>query len=134
MIKRFGVSMDKELLDNFDNFIRKYGYMNRSEAIREIIKERLIEEKVKNEEGISFGTIVIVYDHEVGDINDKLVDIQHKYLDLVIFSTHIHLDERNCIENIVLKGKNSDITSLAQKLRTLKGIISVKFVLTNYNI
>lgn len=131
MVKRFGVSMDPELLKRFDVFIKKYGYKNRSDAIREIITERLIDETVKNTEGESFGTIVIVYDHEIGNINDRLVDLQHEYTGLIIFTTHIHIDKRNCIENIVVKGKNSDISSLAQMLRAIDGVSSVKLVLTN---
>lgn len=131
MVKRFGVSMDPELLERFDVFIKKYGYKNRSDAIREIITERLIDETVKNTEGESFGTIVIVYDHEIGNINDRLVDLQHEYTGLIIFTTHIHIDKRNCIENIVVKGKNSDISSLAQMLRAIDGVSSVKLVLTN---
>lgn len=131
MVKRFGVSMDPELLERFDVFIKKYGYKNRSDAIREIITERLIDETVKNTEGESFGTIVIVYNHEIGNINDRLVDLQHEYTGLIIFTTHIHIDRRNCIENIVVKGKNSDISSLAQMLRAIDGVSSVKLVLTN---
>jgi len=132
MIKRFGVSMEPELLNKFDSFIKKYGYKNRSEAIREIIRERLIDETVKEGGGESFGTIVIVYDHEVGDINDRLVDLQHEYTGLIIFTTHIHVDRRNCIENIVVKGKNSEISAIAQRLRTIEGVSSVKLLLTNY--
>ncbi|HEU12844.1 MAG: nickel-responsive transcriptional regulator NikR [Thermoplasmata archaeon] len=132
MVKRFGVSMDVDLLNRFDLFIKKYGYKNRSEALREIIRERLIDETVKNEDDVSFGTIVIVYDHEIDEVNDKLVDLQHEYTGLIIFSTHIHVDRRNCIENIVVKGKNRDISSLAQRLRTVEGVSSVKLLLTNY--
>lgn len=132
MVKRFGVSMEPELLESLDRMVKKYGYKNRSEAIREIVRERLIDENVKDSAGESFGTIVLVYDHEVKNVNDELVDLQHEYKGLIIFTTHIHIDRRNCIENIVVRGKNSEIASLAQRLRAVEGVSSVKLVLTNY--
>jgi CopG family nickel-responsive transcriptional regulator len=119
---RFGISLDKELLRDFDRLISKIGYPNRSEAIRDLIRDRLVKQewKVSDEEAI--GTVTIVYSHEVGELTERLMELQHHYHHAIISTMHIHLDKHNCLEVIAVKGKASDIKNIANRLLSTKGI------------
>ena len=106
MLKRFGVSMPGELLRGFDDYINLRSYKNRSEAIRDLVREKLVLEKEwkdKNENVI--GVLVIVYDHEVRELSSHLTRAQHQYYKEIITTLHIHIDKKNCLEVIVIKGK-----------------------------
>lgn len=119
---RFGVSMSAELLKGFDELISKLGYKNRSEAIRDLIRERLVQQewKVTNQETV--GTITIVYSHDVHELADTLTSLQHKYYRQIISTMHIHLDRHNCLEVLVIKGKGKEIKKIADKLLSTKGV------------
>jgi CopG family nickel-responsive transcriptional regulator len=118
---RFGVSIDERLLDQFDRQITKHQYRNRSEAIRDLIRESLVLEEW-NEEKILAGGIALVYDHHHAQLVNQLIEIQHDYHDLVISSQHIHVDHDNCLEIIIVKGKSQDIRTLYDRLRSTRGI------------
>ena len=118
---RFGVSLEKELLDKFDKLIKKESYPNRSEAFRDLIREKLIKIEWKSEEIVA-GTITLVYDHHKRDLLNVLTDIQHIFHSLIISGQHIHLDHDNCLEIIVVKGKSKEINKLANKLKSAKGV------------
>lgn len=120
-LKRFGVSMNKELLEKFDNFIKKQKYKNRSEAIRDIIREKFVNQEWEKGENVA-GCIVIVYEHDIYEIVDKIIDIQHKFSKYIISTQHIHMDEENCMEIIVVKGKVEKIKELYFYLKSLKGV------------
>lgn len=120
-LKRFGVSMNKELLEKFDNFIKKQKYKNRSEAIRDIIREKFVDQEWEKGENVA-GCIVIVYEHDIYEIVDKIIDIQHKFSKYIISTQHIHMDEENCMEIIVVKGKVEKIKELYFYLKSLKGV------------
>lgn len=129
-IIRFGVSLSEKLLKRFDKFIIEKGYTNRSEAIRDLIREKLVElewEEGKNE---TVGTVTLVYDHETRELLDKLTHFQHQHLDLIISATHVHLDEHNCLEVLIVKGKANAIKCLANKLISTKGIKHGKLTAT----
>ncbi|MFO7767799.1 MAG: nickel-responsive transcriptional regulator NikR [bacterium] len=118
---RFGVSIEGDLLDAFDEQNRRRSYHNRSEAIRDLIRTSLAEEEWA-EDGQGAGGIVVVYDHHRKELADRLVDIQHDALDIVVSNLHVHLDHHNCLEVIVVKGQAERITRLADELRSLKGV------------
>jgi len=120
-IVRFGVSMDEELLARFDVEVVRQGYANRSEAIRDLIRERLVREEWHAGEEV-VGVITLVYDHHVRNLEARITDIQHGHHHRVISTMHIHLDHDNCLEIIAVKGKGAEIAELASKLIGLKGV------------
>jgi len=127
---RFGVSLGKGLLDKFDRLILKKGYRNRSEAIRDLIRNNLVEEewKIGNKETV--GTITIVYSHIVRELSDILTELQHKYHKEIISCMHVHLDERNCLEALVVKGRPERIKKISDMLIATKGVKHGKLVMT----
>lgn len=120
-IKRFGVSMDEELLKVFDKFIKIHKYKNRSEAIRDIVRKEIVEEEWEKGKEVA-GCILIVYEHDRRELVGKIIDIQHKFSGLIISTQHIHMDEENCLEIIAAKGKVEKIKSLYFSLKSLKGV------------
>ena len=118
---RFGVSLEEKLLKRFDEFIKKKGYDNRSEAIRDLIRQKIVEEEWQEDKDV-VGVIVLVYDHEKRELTDELIDFQHKYCYNVISSMHIHLDEHNCLETIIIKGKANTVKDIANKLISIRGV------------
>ena len=129
-ITRFGVSVEPDLLKKFDKMIKKEGYTNRSEAIRDIIRRNLIMEKNKDPNAEAIGTLTMIYDHHVGSLTDRLLDLQHDHTKEILVTTHIHIDHNNCLEVIVLKGKVGTIQKLADKIKALKGIKHGELVIT----
>ncbi|MEN8127403.1 MAG: nickel-responsive transcriptional regulator NikR [Planctomycetota bacterium] len=121
-IERVGVSLDKDLLEQFDELIGGQGYTNRSEAIRDLIRERLSKEQLAKPTAKAVAGIFLVYDHHQSALTDKLMKLQHSHLLHVIASTHIHLDHHNCLEIIILKGKVKEIEELANQMAALKGV------------
>jgi len=120
--ERVGVSLDKKLLSMFDMLIRKQGYSNRSEAIRDLIRNRLSQEELTSPTSQAIAGVFLVYDHHVTRLSQNLVDLQHYYLLQVIASTHVHLDHHNCLEVIILKGKVKEIEKLGNNIASLKGV------------
>ncbi len=119
---RFGVSIQDHLLERFDNLIAEKGYANRSEAIRDLIRNSLVEDEMETRDEETVGTIAMVYDHHTRELSDKLTDHQHSYFKEIISSLHVHLDQHNCLEVVVAKGKNKKIKQLAQELIGTKGV------------
>ena len=118
---RFGVSLEKGLLDRFDRLIGEEDYPNRSEAIRDLIREKLVRKEWKGKDEVA-GAVVLVYDHHKRDLLNSLVDTQHDFHHLIIANQHVHLDHHNCLEIIVVKGKPGQIEKLAQKLKSTIGV------------
>ncbi|MDP3296184.1 MAG: nickel-responsive transcriptional regulator NikR [Thermodesulfovibrionia bacterium] len=129
-IKRFGISLDSSLLRNFDSLIARKGYANRSEAIRDLIRDSLVMEEWESSTVETVGTITIVYSHETRELTDTLTDIQHRYHSSIISAMHIHLDEHNCLEVIVVKGRAKDIKTIADRLIGTKGVKHGKLTVT----
>lgn len=121
-ITRFGVSIEPDLLKKFDKIIKKKGYENRSEAIRDIIRENLIVEKTEDPNSEAIGTLTMIYDHHARNLTDRLLDLQHHHYKEILTTTHIHVDYDNCLEVLVLKGKAGNIQKLADNIKSLKGI------------
>jgi CopG family transcriptional regulator, nickel-responsive regulator len=129
-IFRFGISLEKALLQRFDSLIRKKGYANRSEAIRDLIRNSLVSEEWESATAETVGTITIVFSHDTRELTDTLTDLQHHYYDSIISSMHIHIDGHNCLEVIVVKGKSAEIKAIADKLIGTKGVKHGKLSLT----
>lgn len=127
---RFGVSIDSRLLFRFDQLIAEKGYANRSEAIRDLIRDELVEQLWEEEEEEAVGTITLVYNHEMRDLTEKLTDYQHQVHGAVISSLHVHMDEHNCLEVLVVKGKGGELKRVANRLIGTKGVKHGKMVTT----
>jgi len=119
---RFGVSLDIDLLDTFDTLIKKMGYDNRSEAIRDLIREKLIEEEWQAPREETFAVVFLVYDHDAMSVDKRLTGAQHDHCDRVVSSLHVHVDERNCLEVVVLKGPGQEIRRLGENLVGMRGV------------
>jgi CopG family nickel-responsive transcriptional regulator len=131
-LTRIGVSLPTNLLNKFDEIIRERGYSSRSEGIRDAIRAYIGEyEWMHSEAGDEIGTITFIYDHHQKGLSDKLIDIQHDFIGLMRTSTHIHLDEENCFEVIVMKGEAKMIKDLTEKIMRLKGVKYVKLTTTH---
>ncbi|MCK5219973.1 MAG: nickel-responsive transcriptional regulator NikR [Candidatus Aminicenantes bacterium] len=128
---RFGVSLSSDLLKQFDKLIDRKGYKNRSEAIRDLIREDLISEEWKEGGRETVGVFSLVYDHHRNDLSQVINNIQHDNLDIIRSSTHVHIDHKNCLEVIILKGKSSEIKKLTDRLTSTKGIKHGKLIMTS---
>lgn len=127
---RFGVSMDNRLLKQFDQQIERKGYVNRSEAVRDLVRNALVEDQWTNSDEETVGTVTIVYDHHTRDLADKLTEHQHSHHNAVVSALHVHLDAHNCLEVIVLKGKAGEVRNIADELIGAKGVKHGKLVST----
>jgi len=127
---RFGVSMSRELLKKFDQLIKDMGYRNRSEAIRDLIRERLVHQEWQHTNQETVGTITIVYSHDVHELTEILTALQHKYHKQIISTMHIHLDRHNCLEVLVVRGKGQEIKKIADRLLSTKGVKHGKLTTT----
>jgi len=132
-ITRFGVSIEPELLKKFDKNIKKEGYTNRSEAIRDMIRKNLITQKQQDPNTHAIGTLTMIYDHHTGNLTNKLLDLQHDHTKEILTTTHVHIDHHNCLEVLVLKGKNGNIQKLADQIKAQKGIKHGELVITQSN-
>ena len=129
MLKRFGVSLEDELLKELDHFVSEKGFPNRSQAIRFLIRKNRVEEKWEENKEVA-GAIVLVYDHHKSDLQNRSTKIQHKYYQAILSVQHVHLDHHNCIETIAVKGKAKILLELADKLIAMKGIQHGKLIMS----
>jgi len=119
---RFSVSLPRPLLDELDRRVVGKGYASRSELVRDLIRERLVEEIWEDDGEDVAGVLTIVYDHHQRDLSQQIVDIQHRDLVHVIATTHVHLDHHNCLETIIIRGRPSDIQTLSLEIGGLRGV------------
>lgn len=119
---RFSISLEIELSRKFDRWVKKNGYDNRSEAIRDLIRDKLVEEEWKDEQAEVVAILALVYDHESRELPKALTNIQHHHYDLILSSTHVHLDRHNCLEAIILKGKAGLVKKAANELLSLRRV------------
>ncbi|MHB1014502.1 MAG: nickel-responsive transcriptional regulator NikR [Desulfurivibrionaceae bacterium] len=127
---RFGISLDEKLLESYDQLIEAKGYMNRSEAIRDLIRSALVEEKWDAGNAEMVGTVTLVYNHHVRDLSDKLTEHQHAHHDRVISALHVHLDAHNCLEVLVVRGRAGEVKRIADELIGVKGVKHGQLVMT----
>ncbi len=121
MLKRFTISLDEKLLDKFDTFIKQQKYVNRSEAIRDLIRSSFVEEEWQADKDV-IGVISMVYDHHQPNLQEKVTEIQHGYHQQIVSATHIHMDHHNCLEVVIVKGKAGSVNELSDRLRSLRGV------------
>lgn len=120
---RFGVSIDERLLESFDKMIGAKGYNNRSEAVRDLIRNALVDDKWSHDdEEEMVGTVSLVFNHHTRELSDKLTEHQHSHHQNIVSALHVHLDAHNCLEVVVLKGKGKEIRRLADELIGTKGV------------
>ena len=133
-VERVGVSFEPELLSKFDKLIKKKGYTNRSEAVRDLVRKSIIESEIESEEGEVVGTFTMIYDHDVGDVTNRLQHLQHHHISEITSTTHIHVDEHTCLEVIVVGGKAKNIRKLADNIKAIKGVKHGELVITKTSI
>ena len=129
-LTRFGISIDERLLTRFDETINNKGYVNRSEAIRDLIRAALVEEEWGDANQETVATVTLVYDHHTRDLADKLTEYQHSHHEEIISTLHIHLDHNHCLEVVVIKGQASRVKRIADELIGTKGVKHGKLVAT----
>jgi CopG family nickel-responsive transcriptional regulator len=129
-IIRFGVSIDSQLIKKFDALIGRKGYTSRSEAIRDMIRDSLVDEEWETEDRETVGTITLVYNHHTRELDHALTDMQHKSFHQIISALHVHLDAHNCLEVLVVKGKSSEIRKIADRLIGTRGVKHGKLTTT----
>jgi len=127
-LARFGVSIDERLLKRFDGLIAEKGYANRSEAIRDLIRNALVEDQWTRGDEETVGTVTLVYNHHTRDLSDKLTEHQHDHHDAIISTLHVHLDAHNCLEVVVVKGTAKEVKRMADELIGTKGVKHGKLV------
>lgn len=126
---RTGLSLEQDLLERFDETITRRGYQNRSEAVRDLIREYLLSEE-ENQNKVISGTLTMVYDHHRPQLSEKLINIQHHSHGEVLATTHVHLDHDNCLEVVIMKGRGSVLRQIADQMLSLRGVKHGKLVIT----
>ena len=119
---RFGVSLDSDLLEKFDALCEERCYQTRSEAIRDLIRNTLVQKEWEDLNREMVGTLTLVYDHHQSDLAQKMTEIQHSSLDVIVTALHIHLDHHNCMEVLILRGPGQEIKNTAARLISTKGV------------
>jgi len=128
MVERIGISLDKALLEQFDRLIEARGVANRSEAIRDLIRDSLVQDLWAKENREAVAAVVIVYDHHSHDLGHRIADIQHQNHRAVVSTLHVHLDAHNCLEVILLRGTAREIESMGHSIIGARGVRHGKFV------
>lgn len=126
---RTGVSIEQDLLAEFDRVIAKRGYKNRSEALRDLMRDSIVSEAVDQNKPV-VATLSMIYDHHRPGLSNKLTEIQHHSHGKVLAATHVHLDEANCLEVVIMKGRSGDVRHLADHMLSMRGVKHGKLVLT----
>ncbi len=130
-LTRFSVAMDEDLLARFDALVERRGDgRNRSEAVRDLVRDALVESAWEDSAGEIVGTITMVFDHHASDLSEKLDAVQHAHHDKIVSAMHVHLDAHNCLEVIVIRGGSADVSAIADTLLGTKGVKHGKLVMT----
>lgn len=130
-LKRFGIAMDAALLADFDTLIAQAGYQNRSEAIRDLVRDYLVADQWQDPRATVIGTITLVYDHHSSDVEHRLTHLQHEHAGDICANTHVHLDHDNCLEVIIVRGPSKTVRDLASQLIASRGVKHGKLVCTS---
>jgi len=129
--ERISLAIDRDLIEQFDAVVARGKKANRSEAIRDLIRKRLIEEEWERGESEAVGSLTLVYDHAKRELADQLVEVGHEHHHQVLATLHIHLDESSCLELIALRGRPRDLRHLAESLTALKGVKHGQLVMSS---
>jgi CopG family nickel-responsive transcriptional regulator len=130
VLSRIGIALDSELLKRFDRSIGRRGYTNRSEAFRDLIRDRLVTEQTAAPDATVVGTVTLIYDHHASGITEKLTEVQHEHHELVVSTSHAHLDHDSCLEVLIVHGKSAKVEQFADLLIGLKGVQHGRLVMT----
>ncbi|HWA96463.1 MAG TPA: nickel-responsive transcriptional regulator NikR [Terracidiphilus sp.] len=130
VLSRIGVALDSDLLERFDYFIARLGYTNRSEAFRDLIRDRLVAEQTATPNATVVGTVTLIYDHHAHGVTEKLTELQHAQHELVVSTSHAHLDHDSCLEVLIVHGKARQVEEFAGRLIGLKGVQHGRLVMT----
>lgn len=130
-LSRFSIAMDEDLLARFDALVEQRGLgVNRSEAVRDLVRDALVESAWEDSTGEIVGTVTMVFDHHASDLAEKLDGVQHAHHDKIVSAMHVHLDAHNCLEVIVVRGASHDVRAIADSLLGTKGVKHGKLVMT----
>jgi CopG family nickel-responsive transcriptional regulator len=130
VLSRIGIALDSDLLKRFDRSIGQRGYTNRSEAFRDLIRDRLVTEQTAAPDATVVGTVTLIYDHHASGITEKLTELQHANHELVVSTSHAHLDHDSCLEVLIVHGKSARVEQFADRLIGLKGVQHGRLVMT----
>src|SRR5580658_349285 len=130
ILSRIGIAIDSELLQRFDRSIRLRGYTNRSEAFRDLIRDRLVTEQTAASDSTVVGTVTLIYDHHSHGITEKLTEVQHAHHELIVSTSHAHLDHDSCLEVLIVHGKSGQVERFADHIIGLKGVQHGRLVMT----
>jgi CopG family nickel-responsive transcriptional regulator len=130
VLSRIGIALDSDLLKRFDRSIAKSGYTNRSEAFRDLIRDRLVTAQTAAPDTTVVGTVTLIYDHHASGISEKLTELQHAQHELVVSTSHAHLDYESCLEVLIVHGKSAQVEQFADRLIGLKGVQHGRLVMT----
>jgi len=128
-LTRFGVSLEKSILEKFDRLIRRQGYSSRSEAFKDLIRQKLVEREWEEDREV-VGVVSMVFNHHQRGLQDRLTELEHHHFTQVIATQHIHLDDDNCLEAAIVRGKPARIRSLAERIQSLRGLKHCSLVTT----
>jgi CopG family transcriptional regulator, nickel-responsive regulator len=129
-LSRIGIAQDSDLLRRFDDSITRRGYTNRSEAFRDLIRDRLVNEQTGKPNVPVVGTVTLIYNHHAHGVTEKLTEIQHEHHELIVSTSHAHLDHDSCLEVLIVRGKSSHVQHCADRLIGLKGVQHGRLVMT----
>ena len=121
-LERIGISLDKDLLSQFDALIGRQGYQSRSEAIRDLVRQQLSAERLSDPAAEAVAAVTLVYDHHATRLTERLVELQHSHILHAISSLHVHLDAHDCLEVIVLRGQVGEINRVGEQILSMKGV------------
>jgi len=130
VLSRIGIALDSDLLKRFDRYISVRGYTNRSEAFRDLIRDRLISEQAAVPDSTVVGTVTLIYDHHASALPEKLMELQHRNHDLVVSTSHAHLDHDSCLEVLIVHGRSARVEQFADRMIGLKGVQHGRLVMT----
>ncbi len=130
MLKRFSISLEEDLLSDFDQVITDKNYKNRSEAIRDLIRNSFVENEWADDKDV-MGVITLVFDHHQANLQEKITELQHGWFHQIVSSTHVHMDHHNCMEVIIVRGKACDVSKLSDDLNSLRGVRNCRLVMSS---
>ncbi|MCI0464479.1 MAG: nickel-responsive transcriptional regulator NikR [Gemmataceae bacterium] len=130
-LTRISISLESALLEAFDTHLTAKGYTTRSEAIRDLIRDRLIHEQAQHARGEQVAVVTLVYDHHARELAARLIDKQHHHHNLVVSSLHVHLGERHCLEVSVLRGPSAQVQHLGNELLATRGVLHGEITFTS---
>jgi len=129
-VARIGVSLPPHLLQRFDEMIGRMGYANRSEALRDAVRDYMLKNELSKETGMQVGVVSIIYNHDVRGVNDVLTSLQHNYHDVIQSATHLHLDRHNCMELVIVRGDARKIGEIKDRLTSVSGVKHADLLVT----